>query len=408
MAYRITPSGYASRLAFIALAFVIGACGLGSTSTPYLVTLTPSATAPETATATPPSTDTAVPTLANTDAPTQPPPPTPEPPTPEPTVDPWPPARDQPGASKMSLHVILNDDSRIMEFVRRVKPGVIKGLDNLDWLAEVKQVSPQTVTIGRFTQAPNRDILDNKEPSQYPNPADFARDFINTYLDQYRANLGVDYWEGWNEFPPSSAAQWQWFAQFEAERACQMQALGLKAAVGGFSAGTPEYADMVYFLPAIEAVKRCGGIFTLHEYSSPVMQYGVNSGIPNAVHVDNAGSLTLRYRYWYEGYLKPRGLVVPLVISEAGVDRNVGAGCPRNDGGTGWYACVEDWKNLGLGDAAWQAYMNQLSWYDSEVRKDDYVIGFTIFTAGTSNVEGWRTFNIDDLLVPMAVYMNGQ
>ncbi|MEK9164585.1 MAG: hypothetical protein AAB342_04435, partial [Chloroflexota bacterium] len=311
-------------------------------------------------------------------------------------------------ASKMSLHVILNDDSRIMEFVRRVKPRVIKGLDNLDWLAEVKQVSPQTVTVGRFTQVPNRDILDNKDPSQYPSAADFARDFINTFLDQYRANPGVDYWEGWNEFPPNGAAEWQWFAQFEAERACQMQALGLKAAVGGFSAGTPEYADMAYFLPAIEAVKRCGGIFTLHEYSSPVMQYGVNAGIPNAVHVDNAGSLTLRYRYWYEGYLKPRGLVVPLVISEAGIDRHIGAGCPLNDGGTGWYGCVEDWKSLGLGDAAWQAYMNQLSWYDSELRKDDYVIGFTIFTAGTSNVEGWRTYNIDDLLVPMAVYMNGQ
>ena len=86
----------------------------------------------------------------------------------------------------------------------------------------------------------------------------------------------------------------------------------------------------------------------------------------------------------------------------------MGAGCPRNDGGAGWYACVEDWKNLGLGDAGWQVYMNQLSWYDSEVRKDDYVIGFTVFTAGTSNVEGWRTYNIDDLLVPMAVYMNGQ
>ena len=404
------------------LLVIISGCGLNATPTPYLATLTPSPAKP--ATVTPADTSTPLspeppqygrtavrpdpsPPPSSTEPPTVEPP-TAEPPTPVPTVDPWPPALAQPGGSKIGIHVLLNDDPRIMEFIRRVKPRVVKAVDNLGWLADVHLASPLTQTIGRFTQVPNRDVLDNKDPSQYPNPADFARDFINAFIDQYRANPGVDYWEGWNEFPPSSPAQWQWYAAFEAERACQMQALGLKAAVGGFSAGTPEYPDMVYFFPAIEAVKRCGGIFTLHEYSSPVMQYGVNSGIPNAVSIPNAGSLTLRYRYWYEGYLKPRGLVVPLVISEAGVDRHVGAGCPKANGGQGWYSCTDDWRDLGLGDVGWQAYISQISWYDSELRKDDYVIGFTLFTAGTSNVDEWRTFDIGDMLIPMAVYMAGQ
>ncbi|MBI3242418.1 MAG: hypothetical protein HYZ49_09010 [Chloroflexi bacterium] len=401
----------------LCFALLLTACGLGSDPTPYLVTLTPAPT--QRVAVTVGATDTIVAptaTPAPTTAPTQipdtqaPAPPTPVPPTPEPTQDPWPPELAAPGNSKMGIHVLFSDDSRIMEFIRRVKPRVVKAVDNHGWLAEVKQISPQTITIGRYSNVPNRDVLDGKDPSQYPNPADFARDFINLYLGEYLSNPGVDYWEGWNEFPPSTPDQWKWYAAFEAERACQMQALGLKAAIGGFSAGKPEYPDIAYFIPAIEAVQRCGGILTLHEYSSPVMQYGVDGGIPNAIHVEDAGALTLRYRYWYEGYLKPRGLVVPLVISEAGIDGGAGAGCPLSQGGHGWYSCIGDWQAMDQyrDMAAWQIYMSQLSWYDSELRQDDYVLGFTVFTAGTSNNPDWRTFDINDMLVPMAVYMAGQ
>lgn len=405
------------------LALTITACGLNTDSTPYLVTLTPSATSAVLvgASASPVATEAATPapiaTLfasappPTTPAATHPPPPPTQPsPTPEPTKDPWPPPREAPGASKLGIHVLFNDNPNVMEFIRRVKPRVVKAVDNHGFMAEVKQISPQTVTIGRYSNVPNRNILDGKDPSQYPNPADFARDFINLYLSEYRANPAVDYWEGWNEFPPNSPDQWRWFAAFEAERACQMQALGLKAAIGAFSAGKPEYPDIAYFLPAVEAAQRCGGILTLHEYSSPTLDYGVNAGIPNAVHVDNAGALTLRYRYWYEGYLKPRGLVIPLVISEAGIDAGAGGGCPQNTGGNGWFACTKDWASMDRfkDKPAWQAYMEQLTWYDSELRKDDYVIGFTLFTAGTSVNPDWRTFDINDMLIPMAAYMATQ
>lgn len=392
-------------LYWICFVFLVAACGLGQPATPYLVTLTPAPTDATVPAATP--APTAVPPTA---APTAVAPPanSTASPSPEPTPDPWPPARAVPGASKIGIHVLLNDDPRILEFVLRAKPRVVKAVDNHDWLEEVKRISPTTVTIGRYTLVPNRDVLDNKDPSQYPSPSDFAREFINTFIDRYLENPGVDYWEGWNEFPPNSPAQWQWYAAFEAARACQMRDLGLKAAVGGFSAGTPEYPDMAHFLPAIRAIQECGGIFTLHEYSSPVMQFGVNSGIPNSIVLNNAGSLTLRYRYWYEGYLKPNNLVVPLVLSEAGVDSNVGAGCPLKEGGQGWYACYKDWDAMKLGEEKWRVYLDQIIWYDLETRKDDYVIGFTLFTAGTSQVPEWRTFSLDDMLVPLAAYMAGQ
>nr|MBI2903685.1 hypothetical protein [Chloroflexota bacterium] len=157
------------------LLVIVSGCGLDATPTPYLATLTPSPVPPATAspvdTSTPlspePPTDTAAPPPSSTEPPTVEPP-TAEPPTPAPTVDPWPPALSQPGTSKIGIHVLLNDDPRIMEFIRRVKPRVVKAVDNLGWLADAKLASPQTVTIGRFTQVPNRDILDNKDPSQYP------------------------------------------------------------------------------------------------------------------------------------------------------------------------------------------------------------------------------------------------
>jgi hypothetical protein len=350
---------------------------------------------------------TAIPQPTPPPQPTSPPAPTE---IPKPTEDPFPAARADLSKTKLGVHVILNNDWRILEFVKRVKPRVMKGVDNLDWLAKVKEVSPKTVTIGRFTDTPNRDVLDNKDPAQYPKAADFARNYINFYLARYRANPGVDYWEGWNEPQPNKASEWDWYAAFEAERACQMKDLGMKAAVGGFSGGRPEYADMARFIPAIQAIQKCGGVFHLHEYASPLMQTGVGVGIPGAPANLNkiAGSLTLRYRYWYEGYLKPRKLVVPLVISEGGIDAGVGQGCPqRSPNEAGWFSCYKDWGSAGLGPDMWRVYLDQLKWYDAELRKDDYVVGVTLFTAGTASTE-WHSFDLNDMLRPIAFYMNEQ
>lgn len=377
---------------------------------------TPAASASETA---PPPTDAPPTTVPATNAPpTDIPPTTPPPATDAPTVPPatepsranWPPALAAPGRSKMGIHVLLVDDPRIVEFVGVAKPRVIKVLDEFDWLVEARALSPETIVLGRHTAVPNRAVLDNKPPDQYPNPEQFAAEFINQYLNDYaRYRNEVDYWEGWNEFLPQNPDEWAWFAAFEAARACQMQSLGFRAAVGSFSTGTPEWADMARFMPALEAADRCGAIFTLHEYGAPLMTDGAFTSIPGAPASLNAiaGALTLRYRYWYEGYIKPRGLNVPLVISEAGVDGGVAPGCPA-DPRQGWLGCVNDWQQAGLTDPPWQVYIDQLNWYDAQTQQDDYVLGFTVFTAGSNDNPAWISFSINDLLVPMAVAMVAQ
>ncbi len=327
-----------------------------------------------------------------------------EPPPVPPTPD-WPDGLSSQTASKLGLHVVRNNDPYIMEYVRRVRPRVMKAVDDVGWLSDVKQVSPNTITIGRFNDQ-NEDVLLVVDPVQA------ANDYIAAHLERYRLNPGVDYWEGWNEFVPVNNERLAWYAQFEATRACGMQALGLRAAVGGFSTGVPEYDEMPVFLPALEAANACGGIFTLHEYNSPDLRCNTRIDeaniIPGAPEIPGVlfGDLTLRYRFWYEGFLKPRGLgSLPLVISELGVANILTEAKCNDPGGDGWKGYADWWVRNGYGTDGPDAYVKALAWYDQEMRKDAYVLGATIFTAGAGTGDtGWHSMEIHDVLVPLARY----
>jgi hypothetical protein len=320
----------------------------------------------------------------------------------------WPDPIQGQTASKLSLHVIWNDDPYIMEFVRRVRPRVIKGVDLLEWMADVKAASPETVTIGRLTYASTLDNwMDNYDPEVS------AEAYVNQHLETYRRYPAVDYWEGWNEFETEDPARWAWYTRFETARACLMQAQGLRAAVGGFAAGSPEYAEMAGFLPALEAAHRCGGIFTLHEGVSPIIGCGVSADdpevrIPGAPQFGNVamGYMTARYRYWYEGYLKPRGLGdLPLVISELAVGGIVPGSPCNGPGGAEWKPYQEWWVQQGYGSSGPEAYVQVLAWYDRLLREDPYVLGTTIFTAGARNPQlGWTDFDLHDALLPLIDY----
>jgi len=166
-------------------------------------------------------------------------------------------------------------------------------------------------------------------------------------------------------------------------------------------------------LPALEAADRCGGIFTLHEYNSPTMSCGTQPSragqIPGAPDLGDMqmGPLTLRYRFWYEGILKPRGLGhLPLVISELGI-ANIATNPACNDpGGDGWRQ-YSDWiVRNGYGPDAGTGYVNILGWYDDQMRQDDYVWGATIFTAGAREFgTSWSNMDIHDALVPLAYWL---
>ena len=303
----------------------------------------------------------------------------------------WPEPLRAPGPSKLGLHVVRNDAPEIMEFVRRVRPAVVKAVDDVGWLTEVKRVSPETVTIGRLA-ATHQDMNGD--------PALAAQAFVAEQLTRYQLNPGADYWEGWNE--PDPGEQMGWYAAFEAERVRLMAEHGLRAAVGGFASGVPEWSEFLAFLPAIEAARQHDGILSLHEYGAPTLDYLVGTPLPGWPGDARRGVLALRYRWWYEEILIPRGMVIPLVISETGIDGILMSGERPGPEGLGWRDFSDYWDAIGIGGGV-EGYIRQLGWYDSELRQDDYVIGFTVFTAGGG--EGWSSYDVNSILPQMAFYV---
>lgn len=332
-----------------------------------------------------------------TPEPTDEPPPTPTPgssPTPYISYIPDYTPRPELGASKMGLHVARPNSPAILEFVRAAHPAVVKGVDDLGFLGEVKSVSPGTVTIGRFS-------VDPQEYQGEPEAA--AQALIARQLPEMSHHPYVDYWEGWNE-PDPNMDRMDWYARFEAERVRQLAQHGLRAAVGGFSTGVPELYEFELFVPAIEAAKAHGGILTLHEYAAPDITFLYGDPLPGYPTYPDRGPLMFRYRWFYRDVLEPRGLVVPLVISEAGIDGIIG-NRPGPDG-LGWRDFQEFWVEQGWGPDGPTAFLNQLQWVDNEARQDEYVIGYTLFTA--SGGRAWESYELDGFLPRLAEYIVSQ
>ena len=293
------------------------------------------------------------------------------------------------GVSKLGIHVTRNHSPQVMEFVRSSAPAVVVAVGDLGWLAEVKETSPETVTVGRFEQV---------DQTIEGDPIARAREFVRSHAAHYAANPSVDYWLGWNEPVIDEVWQMHWYATFEAERARAMAELGLRVAIGNFSAGTPEADEFAAFLPAVAVAKELGGIMAVHEYSAPTLFDGVGAGIPGFKASEDCGALTLRYRFWYDHYLRKNDLVIPLVIAEAGIDGGVLRS--QDEGLMGWrdfYRPVPGSAARSIIAPAPTDYLDQLSWYDDELRRDPYVLGFAIFNVGDTSGK-WKSFDVTDIL----------
>lgn len=302
--------------------------------------------------------------------------------------------RPELGPSKLGLHVARPNSPAILEFVRAAHPAVVKGVDDLGFLADVKAASPETVTIGRLS-------VDPQDYSGEPEAA--AAALVARQLPQLLQHPWVDYWEGWNE-PDPNLDRMDWYARFEAERVRQLAGHGLRAAVGGFSTGVPELIEFELFVPAIEAAKAYGGILTLHEYAAPDLTFLYGDPLPGYPTYPDRGPLMFRYRWFYRDVLEPRDLVVPLVISEAGIDGILG-NRPGPDG-LGWQDFQSFWVAQGWGPDGQTAFLNQLQWVDNEARQDPYVIGYALFTA--SGGRAWETYELEPFLPRLAEYVVSQ
>jgi hypothetical protein len=344
-------------------------------------TPTPSATWTPSATATSPNarprvlgTPTGTPTATAGKPPTS---------TPTPTATPFPPGPP----TKLGL-VITRNDPRVFDLLATGNVATICTLEyDPNFASDIKAVSPKTLLIGRIT-LPQLDLASLTDPESAGRS--FAEQLLPIATEPRRL-AAFDGWQAYNEPVVADGEQMARLARFEAARTRILAKAGVRSVIGNFGTGHPDLALWPQFRPALEAAKRYEGYLGLHEYSAPTMQYGTPQD-PLGWDTDPAqeGWLTLRYRKVFRGYLEPNRLVLPLILTEVGIDGMVGnrPGPP----GKGWQDFAAYWDQLGMGSDAPGNYMEQLAWYDANLQQDDYVKGAAIFAAAAS--PGWESYEL--------------
>jgi hypothetical protein len=249
-------------------------------------------------------------------------------------------------------------------------------------------LAPNTILIGRLGLGRQLDLDGD--------PITLARQFVDELMpiagDPARFEA-FDAWEAYNEPLADSAEKMKRLADFEAERVRLLGEQGIRSVIGNFATGHPDLPLWPDFTPALDAARQYNGYLGLHEYSAPIMQWGFGALQPdNGPDEGDEGWLTIRYRKVYRHQLQPLGYGdIPLLITECGVDGLVGNRPGPTEAG-GWKDFVDTWLEAGLRNDPSGVYMDQLIWYDSELQKDDYVKGATIFVLGAS--PGWESYDI--------------
>ncbi len=329
-------------------------------------TLGPTATLPPTATS------------ANVPA-TSPPPPT-QPPPPTPTPRPW---VYPVGPSKLGIHTIEPDGT--FPFVRDLVGqgghiAIVKGVGNFGVLREVKTLSPSTITVGRWPGVES--VAVNGDPRAA------AEAVMNAHMPHWRGEADVvDYWEVLNEVNPGTTGGHLWLAQFYWRAMEIAEANGFRLALFSYSTGVPEWGDWAAIVETgfFARARQGGHVLALHEYNWPHVETGWGVSIPGQPHPDpERGILMGRYRHLYRDFLIPRGEVIPLVITECGLDPALSGSLPSND-----------WWRYNL--------IQEMAWYDVRLVEDDYVLGAALFTLGGG--ERWRIYDYTDKLPTLADYI---
>ena len=312
-------------------------------------------------------------------------------PTTQPLLSPPPPPAGH--RSKLGVHGIWSN--HILEFTQTLADTgapfrIVKAVDDLGWLKDVKRISPQTITVGRLTHDHEGAGLVNDPAIDLDGYAAVLMEPILIKVqDDPSLRDAVDYWELTNE-PLGGGVPAESYARLALLTIRCMdiaEANDLKLAIFGFSAGTPEWVDLVAIVETgvFARAKDGGHILTLHEGvfgDNPIDKWwnvhfvdavgnpttentGVTAPggwIPGGPVLDGAGALCRRYRFLYH-LLEERGEVVPLFVSE-------------------FYA-GGGYDPLNKADV-----VARMQWYDSQIGADEYVLGFGPFTLGP--VPDWK------------------
>lgn len=269
--------------------------------------------------------------------------------------------------NKIGVHVVIGPRDGYGPFVQNCaaagKPvAVVKCLDDFGAASEAKQYSSETLTIGRINEMSGSDLqgLDYKvnEP-----PAQVAQWYYNLVRPKWIQNPSIDVWETCNEW----SWHWAWQADFYIAFMDLAEADGYRLAIWSCSGGNPPEAYWSDIARACARAKAHGNhILSLHEYAW--------DGLLEDYHQEHGDDVVLRYRRLYN-YLIPLNADCPLALTEVG-------------------------QNGGGGFVGTELFVQDFGWYDSEMRKDYYVIGCAAWTLGN-----WSGANFQDALPSLATYI---
>ncbi len=283
--------------------------------------------------------------------------------------------------SKLGLHGIM--DTGTLDTLRTVtthggKIATIKAVEGVDWLKQVKAISPTTITVGRYIRGANG--VEVEGPSLGGDLQKMARQVMQSLFPKWEPHREyVDYWEVTNEADPPGIDGHRRFAELMNYCMELAEAEGYHLALFSYSAGVPEWEEWQAIVETgvFGKAKAGGHSLALHEYAYPMNKW-YGEPLPGRPRYSDRGVLAVRYRWLYEDFLKPRGEVIPLFITEANLARDLAQ------------VTVQEW-------------MEQMKWYDERLQEDDYVVGAHLFTLGSGG--GWRSYDFTKMLPEFTKYL---
>lgn len=292
--------------------------------------------------------------------------------TPVPVVEPVPEIKT---GSKIGLHAI--SPNQVMPLVRRaVSEGwnwpVVKMVNDFSPFPEIKQISPATITVGRYMPSKDDEGMQNVQTWTAMQRTSWAKRLIDLYFSRTPADqqAATDYYDPLNEPGAHGVDVYQGYGLALLELVRQADLVNLRLSIPALPQGTPEWAEMQALIETglFGALKRGGHVWDCHEgvYEHEPIELGFQELIPGAPVVTNAGPYCFRHNYLYH-LLAERDEVVPLMISEF----YDGGGYP--------------------GDPA--EHLRRFQWYDRLARQEPYLLGFLGFTIDPD--EGWRNKGVD-------------
>lgn len=277
--------------------------------------------------------------------------------------------------SKAGIHVEnIVDFEEQKDFVEKAKPAIVLQIDDSpSFVRASKPLSPQTVWFGRVYS----------KHQSVDNPFDAATEWYDRIMRKAMLR-DVDAWMGINE--PS---QWDHVrqAEFECYLADMLAAEEVPYACFSWSGGNPRLSiisESIY----LEALKK-SAYYSKHEYNVPTL-WEIQAFDPPYVDKEaylTNGWFTLRYRKDWEiicQHLVPEERP-KVVLTEYGICSGI----------THWPISAQGgWKSFGT----IQETIEQIAWFDRQMRMDDYVVGAAWFTFGSRSQHFWETY---DFLYPV-------